>query len=216
MSSATSSSARFGSASRLVRDPARGSFTTRTIPASRSSLPPRAASCIAKHWPKARTRPFRPNGWGATCPPIIRPGSGRRRDGELFMKRHPVQTTVVAATLLGAATLPAAAADVADFYRGKRINFVIGYGTGGGYDIYARLFARFIGEPHPRQSHGRAPEHAGRRQPARGELALRDRPKGRHRYRVSRPGDADRPGARPARHSVRRTQIQLDWQSRGG
>jgi tripartite-type tricarboxylate transporter receptor subunit TctC len=65
------------------------------------------------------------------------------------MKRHPVRTTIVAATLLGAATLPAAAADVADFYRGKRINFVIGYGTGGGYDIYARLFARFIGEHIP-------------------------------------------------------------------
>ncbi len=65
------------------------------------------------------------------------------------MKRHPVRTTVVAATLLGAATLPAAADDVADFYRGKRINFVIGYGTGGGYDIYARLFARFIGEHIP-------------------------------------------------------------------
>jgi len=65
------------------------------------------------------------------------------------MKRHRALTTLVAATLLGAAALPSAAADVADFYRGKRINFVIGYGTGGGYDIYARLFARFIGEHIP-------------------------------------------------------------------
>jgi len=55
---------------------------------------------------------------------------------------------LVAATLLGTAALPAAA-DVADFYRGKRINFVIGFGTGGGYDIYARLFARFVGEHIP-------------------------------------------------------------------
>jgi hypothetical protein len=47
------------------------------------------------------------------------------------MKRHAILATLVAATLLGSATLPAAA-DVADFYRGKRINFVIGYGTGGG------------------------------------------------------------------------------------
>jgi len=60
------------------------------------------------------------------------------------MKRHLVTMLLVAA-LLGSPALPAAAADVADFYRGKRINFVIGYGTGGGYDIYARLFARFIG-----------------------------------------------------------------------
>ena len=49
-----------------------------------------------------------------------------------------------------------------------------------------------------------------------GELALRGRPKGRHRNRVPRPGDADRPGARPARHSVRCAQVQLDRQSVGG
>src|SRR4051812_44492530 len=36
-----------------------------------------------------------------------------------------------------------------DFYRGKRINLVIGYGTGGGYDTYARLLARFIGNHIP-------------------------------------------------------------------
>ena len=64
------------------------------------------------------------------------------------MKHHATLTTLVAATLLGSATV-SAAADVADFYRGKRINFVIGYGTGGGYDIYARLLARFIGEHIP-------------------------------------------------------------------
>jgi tripartite-type tricarboxylate transporter receptor subunit TctC len=53
------------------------------------------------------------------------------------------------ATLLGSLAVPAAATDVSDFYRGKRVNFVIGYGTGGGYDIYARLFVRFIGEHIP-------------------------------------------------------------------
>src|SRR5712671_1938088 len=54
---------------------------------------------------------------------------------------------VVAATLLVNAA--AAADDVADFYRGKRVNLVIGYGPGGGYDTYARLLARFIGEHIP-------------------------------------------------------------------
>jgi tripartite-type tricarboxylate transporter receptor subunit TctC len=38
---------------------------------------------------------------------------------------------------------------VEDFYRGKRVTLVIGYGTGGGYDTYARLFARFVGEHIP-------------------------------------------------------------------
>src|SRR5258708_17513183 len=65
------------------------------------------------------------------------------------MQRCLALTMLVAATLLGATASLAAADDVADFYRGKRINFVIGYGTGGGYDIYARLFARFIGEHIP-------------------------------------------------------------------
>src|SRR5258708_9058649 len=65
------------------------------------------------------------------------------------MKRRLVLTMLVAATLLGATASLAAADYVVDFYRGKRINFVIGYGTGGGYDIYARLFARFIGEHIP-------------------------------------------------------------------
>ncbi|HLH97250.1 MAG TPA: tripartite tricarboxylate transporter substrate-binding protein [Xanthobacteraceae bacterium] len=49
---------------------------------------------------------------------------------------------LVAALPLAAA--PARADAVSDFYRGKRINLVIGYGTGGGYDLYARMLARFL------------------------------------------------------------------------
>jgi tripartite-type tricarboxylate transporter receptor subunit TctC len=56
--------------------------------------------------------------------------------------------SAVAAALLAVAA-PARADSVADFYRGKRINLVIGFGTGGGYDTYARLLARFIGEHIP-------------------------------------------------------------------
>lgn len=37
------------------------------------------------------------------------------------------------------------AQDVANFYHGKRITLVIGYGPGGGYDLYARMLGRFIG-----------------------------------------------------------------------
>jgi len=53
------------------------------------------------------------------------------------------------ATAFLAIAAPARADSVADFYRGKRINLVIGFGTGGGYDTYARLLARFIGEHIP-------------------------------------------------------------------
>src|SRR6516225_11830285 len=36
------------------------------------------------------------------------------------------------------------AQSVADFYRGKTLHILIGYGEGGGYDIYGRLFAEFM------------------------------------------------------------------------
>jgi tripartite-type tricarboxylate transporter receptor subunit TctC len=39
--------------------------------------------------------------------------------------------------------------DVADFYRGKTVRLVVGYGAGGGYDVYAKMLARFIGEHIP-------------------------------------------------------------------
>ena len=31
---------------------------------------------------------------------------------------------------------------VADFYKGKQVQVIVGYGPGGGYDVYARLLAR--------------------------------------------------------------------------
>src|SRR4051812_20571549 len=36
--------------------------------------------------------------------------------------------------------------DVADFYKGKQITVILGYGPGGGYDTYARLVAQYIGK----------------------------------------------------------------------
>ena len=39
----------------------------------------------------------------------------------------------------------------ADFYRGKQVNLVVGYGTGGGYDVYGRLIARHLGRHIPGQ-----------------------------------------------------------------
>ena len=56
-------------------------------------------------------------------------------------------TRSAAAILMLVSALPMAAqADaVADFYRGRTVNVVIGYGPGGGYDLCARLIARHIG-----------------------------------------------------------------------
>ena len=41
---------------------------------------------------------------------------------------------------------PARADAVADFYRSKSIQLVLGYGPGGGYDVYARVIARYLGK----------------------------------------------------------------------
>src|SRR5437016_4140998 len=49
----------------------------------------------------------------------------------------------IAAAMLAPAA-PAQAQSVADFYRGKTLRMLIGYGPGGGYDIYGRLVAEFL------------------------------------------------------------------------
>jgi tripartite-type tricarboxylate transporter receptor subunit TctC len=49
------------------------------------------------------------------------------------------------ALMLSLAIVSGASADpVADFYRGKTIRMLIGYGPGGGYDLYGRLVAEFL------------------------------------------------------------------------
>src|SRR5215472_18163468 len=49
-----------------------------------------------------------------------------------------------AGALILAGALPASAQSVADFYRGKTLHILVGYGEGGSYDIYGRLFAEFM------------------------------------------------------------------------
>src|SRR4051812_7741919 len=55
------------------------------------------------------------------------------------------------ATMLGtlAAATPAMAESVADFYRGRQIQVVIGHEVGGGYDVYGRLVGRFLAKHLP-------------------------------------------------------------------
>jgi tripartite-type tricarboxylate transporter receptor subunit TctC len=60
-----------------------------------------------------------------------------------------------AAMLLSAvvlsAVVPANADPIEDFYRGKTLRMLIGYGPGGGYDLYARLVAEFLPKHLPGQ-----------------------------------------------------------------
>jgi tripartite-type tricarboxylate transporter receptor subunit TctC len=57
-------------------------------------------------------------------------------------------TTVALAAVLAVA--PALRADeVADFYRGKTVRVIVGYGPAGSYDLYGRLTAEFLGRHIP-------------------------------------------------------------------
>ena len=59
---------------------------------------------------------------------------------------RPGMTLLLLALLLRRA---AQAEPIADFYRGKTVNVLIGVGVGGEYDIQARLVARHIGKHIP-------------------------------------------------------------------
>lgn len=61
---------------------------------------------------------------------------------------HMMRAAAAMALLLAA--VPGLRADpIADFYRGKTMRVVIGYGPGGGYDLYGRLAAEFLGRHIP-------------------------------------------------------------------
>ena len=58
-----------------------------------------------------------------------------------------LQAALCAALLLANSAL--AQDPVADFYRGRQVNLIVGYGPGGGYDIVARLLARHLARQLP-------------------------------------------------------------------
>jgi tripartite-type tricarboxylate transporter receptor subunit TctC len=64
------------------------------------------------------------------------------------MARHFITAGLLGAGVILAATC-AQAQSVADFYRGKTVNVLIGVGVGGEYDLQARLVARHIGKHIP-------------------------------------------------------------------
>src|SRR5262245_56528924 len=64
---------------------------------------------------------------------------------EIMMGKAAMIGAAVGLALLAAAPVQAQQPQpVADFYRGKTLRMLIGYGPGGGYDIYGRLVAEFL------------------------------------------------------------------------
>ena len=62
--------------------------------------------------------------------------------------RRLIVTAAAFVTLLATTSAPWAQ-PVADFYRGKTVRLIIGYGSGGSYDFYGRLAAEFLGRHIP-------------------------------------------------------------------
>jgi len=60
-----------------------------------------------------------------------------------------VRTATVIALLVGSLSMagPAWAADLAEFFAGKQVRFIVPSGAGGGYDLYMRALAQYMG-PH--------------------------------------------------------------------
>lgn len=84
------------------------------------------------------------------------------------MNRFNRAAAVVAMGIAALASGHVSAADaVAEFYKGKTVSMYIGYTTGGGYDIYARMVARHIGKHIPGN-----PQVIPRNQPGAGSLLL--------------------------------------------
>jgi len=64
------------------------------------------------------------------------------------LKLSIVATVVAAAVAIGSAS--AIAADAAEqFYRGRTVQIMVGFGPGGGYDLYARTLGRYLGKHIP-------------------------------------------------------------------
>jgi tripartite-type tricarboxylate transporter receptor subunit TctC len=65
--------------------------------------------------------------------------------------RRRLAAPLASAILLAAGVATTAADPVADFYTGKTVRVLVGFGPGGGYDLYARALSRHLGRHIPGQ-----------------------------------------------------------------
>ena len=66
------------------------------------------------------------------------------------MSKHPIAFAMPAVLLAGVIAVGhAAAQSPAGAFAGKTVNLIIGFGTGGGYDLWARVVGRHIGRHLP-------------------------------------------------------------------
>jgi tripartite-type tricarboxylate transporter receptor subunit TctC len=68
-----------------------------------------------------------------------------------MVSAKPRAPVAISLALLLYGTAPAPAQSVAEFYKGKTIQIIVGFGVGGGYDLYARALGRYLGKYVPGQ-----------------------------------------------------------------
>jgi tripartite-type tricarboxylate transporter receptor subunit TctC len=78
-----------------------------------------------------------------------------------------VQKKLIGMLLAVAGAMIVVPAAAQDFYKGKAINLIVGNATGGGYDAYARLLARYMGKYIPGE-----PTFVVRNMPGAGGMAM--------------------------------------------
>src|SRR5688500_6150156 len=72
--------------------------------------------------------------------PKPRTTGGSFREDQMRMR----WAAAVLAAIVAMAAPQARADAVEDFYKGKQITLLVSYGPGGGYDVYARVLARYM------------------------------------------------------------------------
>ena len=67
----------------------------------------------------------------------------------MLIARMKTVTALAAGALATFSTAGALAAGVADFYKNRPITFMVGFGAGGGYGLYARTLSQHLGRHIP-------------------------------------------------------------------
>jgi tripartite-type tricarboxylate transporter receptor subunit TctC len=100
--------------------------------------------------PHALKLPFAPRLAKASAhPPKLLPTKRAPSARESLMVSMALVRRLAAAALVALPASLAHAQTPAEFYKGKTVEFYIGYSVGGGYDLYARTIARHIGKHIP-------------------------------------------------------------------
>src|SRR6186713_473101 len=68
----------------------------------------------------------------------------RRRTAKFPGRRLAAYAAVALSLIVGSP--PVSAQTAADFYKGKTVKIIVGFGVGGGYDVYARMLAPYLRE----------------------------------------------------------------------